>query len=54
MPEDSHKTPRQIVGFSLSPDRAEEVRAEAKARGISLRQLMEELWELYRKKHPAA
>lgn len=44
---DSHQN-RQIVGFSLAPERAREVKAEAARRGINLRQLFEELWELYK------
>lgn len=39
---------RQIVGFSLSPERAREVKQEAARRGLSLRKLFEELWELYK------
>lgn len=35
---------RQIVGFSLSVERAREVKAEAAKRGISLKDLFEELW----------
>jgi hypothetical protein len=35
---------RQIVGFSLSVERAREVKAEAASRGISLKTLFEELW----------
>lgn len=41
--------PRQIIGFSLSPELAREVKAEAASRGISLRTLFEELWEKYKK-----
>jgi|TARA_B100001105_G_scaffold254910_1_gene252147 hypothetical protein len=43
---------RRIVGFSLAPDRARDVKAEAAQRDLSLRELFEELWELYRQKHP--
>lgn len=40
---------RRIVGFSLSPEMAGEVKAEAGRRGISLRKLFEELWQNYEK-----
>lgn len=42
----SHKN-RQIVGFSLPPDLAQTVKVEAARRNISLKQLFEELWQLY-------
>lgn len=42
------KPDRRIVGFSLSPKMASDVKAEAGRRGISLRKLFEELWELYK------
>jgi len=45
---DSHQTPRKIVGISMTPSLAKEVKAEAARRGISLRKLFEELWELYK------
>lgn len=45
---DSHQTPRKIVGFSMSPALATAVKQEAARRGISLRKLFEELWELYK------
>jgi len=45
---DSHKTPRKIVGFSMSPSMAAAVKQEAARRGLSLRQLFEEMWELYK------
>jgi hypothetical protein len=41
--------PRKIVGFSLPPALASEVKAEAGRRSISLRRLFEELWALYQK-----
>ena len=49
------RTPRvrRIVGFSLAPSLAGEVKAEAGRRGISLRKLFEELWALY-KQQPRA
>ena len=43
---------RQIIGFSLPPDMAREVKQEAARRGISLRKLFEEIWSLYRAMHP--
>lgn len=42
-------TPRQIVGLSLPPELAREVKAEAARRGLSLRALFEELWTKYKK-----
>jgi hypothetical protein len=39
---------RQIVGFSLAPALVREVKLEAARRGLSLRKLFEELWELYK------
>lgn len=41
---------RQIVGFSLSPEFAAEVKAEAARRNISLQELLRELWALYKAK----
>lgn len=41
---------RQIVGFSLSPALAREVKQEAARRGLSLRKLFEEIWSLYKEK----
>lgn len=41
------KSARQIVGFSLSVEMARAIKAEAANRGLSLRELMEELWGLY-------
>jgi len=38
---------RRILGFSLDPELAGKVKAEAGRRGISLRKLFEELWALY-------
>ncbi|TPK79038.1 hypothetical protein FJ936_30120 [Mesorhizobium sp. B2-4-13] len=38
---------RRIVGFSLSPKMAGDVKAEAGRRGISLKKLFEEIWQLY-------
>lgn len=45
---------RQIVGFSLSPDMARDVKAEAGRRGMSLRKLFEEMWDSYGKTPPKA
>jgi hypothetical protein len=45
---------RQIVGFSLAPSTARAVKAEAGRRGLSLRKLFDELWQLYQEKYPKA
>jgi hypothetical protein len=45
---------RQIVGFSLPPETARAVKAEAGRRGLSLRKLFDELWQLYQQKNPKA
>jgi hypothetical protein len=42
---------RKIVGFSLSPEFAAEVKMEAARRGLSLRKLLEEMWMLYKRKN---
>lgn len=47
MVKDTHQN-RRIVGFSLDPKMAEAVKDEAERRGVSLRKLFEEMWELYR------
>lgn len=39
---------RQIVGISLSPEMARDVKAEAGRRGMSLRKLFEEMWAGYK------
>jgi hypothetical protein len=49
-----HKSTRQILGFSLAPDMARAVKAEAARRGVSLRKLFEEMWSEYEKKKPKA
>jgi len=41
------KADRRIIGFSLSPEMATNVKKEATLRGISLRKLFEELWSNY-------
>lgn len=46
MPRERHG--RQIIGVSLSPELAKEVKTEAARRGITLRQLFEELWAGYK------
>tara|TARA_Y100000815_G_scaffold190167_1_gene173592 strand:+ start:39206 stop:39364 length:159 start_codon:yes stop_codon:yes gene_type:complete len=46
---DSQKPTRKIIGFSLAPSLAAEVKSEAARRGMSLRKLFEEIWELYKK-----
>ena len=44
---------RQIVGFSLPPDLASEVKIEAAKRNLSLRKLFGEMWTLYKMKKTA-
>jgi hypothetical protein len=44
------QTNRQIVGFSLPPKLAREVKEEAARRGVTLRVLFEEMWATYPKK----
>jgi hypothetical protein len=48
--EGSTHTPRKILGFSLPPDIAAEVKVEAARRNISLRKLFNEMWVLYKKR----
>ncbi len=48
MSKDRNST-RQIVGISLSPELARAFKAEAARRGASLKELFEEMWELYGK-----
>ena len=38
---------RQIIGFSMSPAMAREVKQEAAKRGMTLRKLFEEMWSAY-------
>lgn len=45
--------PRQIIGFSLPPDLAGEVKMEAARRNLSLRKLFVEMWALYKTKKSA-
>jgi len=47
--DDTRPAPRRIIGFSLAPALAIEVKAEAAKRGLSLRKLFEEMWEIYKK-----
>ena len=44
---------RQIVGFSLPPALAAEVKIEAAKRNLSLRKLFSEMWALYKTKKTA-
>ncbi len=48
-PSGSHQRPRQIIGLSLDPDLAREVKAHAGKHGLSLKQLFAEMWQLYKK-----
>ena len=41
---------RIILGLSLRPELAREVKADAAKRGITIRSLFEELWATYKKK----
>lgn len=43
---------RQIVGFSLPPAVAAEVKMEAARRNLSLKDLFGEMWALYKKNAP--
>lgn len=49
-PAKSKARARQIIGFSLPPDLAVEVKTEAAKRNVSLRDLFAEMWALYKKK----
>lgn len=40
---------RQVVGFSLPPSLAREVKQEGARRNLSLRNLFQEMWDLYKK-----
>jgi len=44
---------RRIVGFSLSPELASKIKAEAGRRQIRLKALLEEMWDLYEKTRPS-
>lgn len=45
--------PRQIVGFSLPPETASELKVEAARRQLLLRKLLEEMWALYKDRNKA-
>jgi hypothetical protein len=45
---------RQIVGFSLPPTVAAEVKMEAARRNVSLKTLFAEMWTLYKKNTKSA
>ena len=40
---------RQIIGISMTPERATDVKTEAARRGMSIRSLFEEMWQTYKK-----
>lgn len=48
MAKDSRTNDRKILGISLGVQLACDVKAEAARRGISLKKLFEEMWNLYR------
>lgn len=54
MSESTNKTPRKIIGLSLPPEMAQEVKQEAAARGMTMRKLFEEMWSLYSEKRGKA
>jgi len=47
-------TARKILGISLGVELARDVKAEAARRGISLKKLFEEMWDLYRQSQKRA
>lgn len=47
MSNQANEKTRQIVGFSISPELATQVKTEAAQRGVSLRRLFEEMWDTY-------
>ena len=47
-PASQNRARRQIIGLSLPPDVARRVKQEAAKRGLSLRGLFLEMWELYK------
>lgn len=49
-PKSKRDESRRIIGFSLSPELASRVKAEAGRRQISLKELFEELWAAYEKR----
>lgn len=44
---DARQAPRKIVGISMSPSMAVELKEEAAKREMSLRKLFEQMWTLY-------
>lgn len=51
-PAKREPTPRKIIGFSLPPEVARAVKAEAAKRGIPLKKLFDEMWTLYKSEAP--
>lgn len=49
---ESTGTNRQIIGLSLPPKLAVEVKIEAARRGLTLRKLFEEIWIIYKNTRP--
>lgn len=49
MPDTTRKATRQIVGISMAPALAVEIKQEAAKRDITLRKLFEEMWQIYKK-----
>jgi hypothetical protein len=49
---ETHIAPRQILGISLDPKMASEVKAYAGKHSLSLRKLFEEMWRVYKKQKP--
>lgn len=47
------KTPRKIIGVSLSPELAAKVKEEAAREGVSIRRLFERMWDSYHKSKKA-
>ena len=43
---------RKIIGFSLPPELAAQVKMEAARRNVSLRNLFVEMWSIYKDKKP--
>ena len=52
--QSKNHTTRQIVGLSLPPDLAREVKQEAARRGLRLKDLFLEIWQLYKTKSQGA
>jgi hypothetical protein len=49
-----HTKPRQIIGISLDPPTAREVKAYAGKHGLSLKKPFEEMWQSYKKRDSGA